>query len=109
MYGTNGKSLGETWNELFIENEGLAKEGKALTDDQLKEKVYESFPNSRGKTTIERVGMIRSDYNAGRGLFKKFGAAGSSEDRPRSNKHTGASGAKKKRRSRKQAKQRAKK
>lgn len=79
MYGRNGKSLGQTWNDLLIENETVQ-----LTDDQLKSKVYEAFPDSHGKTTVERVGMIRSDYNAGRGLFNKFGPAGSSPARPRS-------------------------
>lgn len=69
MKGLNGKSVARNWADLLELNEKLAKRGKALTDDQLKEKMYAQFPSSRGRTTVERVMMVRSDYNAGRGMF----------------------------------------
>lgn len=83
MKGKNGLSLAENWSNFFAENERLAKEGKALTDDQLKAKMYEQFPGKKGKTTIERVSMMRSIYNSGKSVFEKFGAAGTPK-RPKS-------------------------
>lgn len=86
MKGKNGMSLAENWAIVFATNEEAAKSGKALTDDQLKAKMYEQFPNKKGKTTIERVSMLRSIYNSGKSIFAKYGAAGTPK-RPKSHRY----------------------
>lgn len=72
MTGKNGLCVRDTWAKLFEENEQLASRGKALTDDQLAKKMLKTHPRCR---TIARIRMVRSDYNAGRGMFAaKVGA-----------------------------------
>lgn len=84
---TNGNTIGGEWSNLFIENAKLAKDGKALTDSQLRAAMYEAFPDKEhGITTIERVSMQRSCYNNGTAQFKKFGASGT-KNRPASHRY----------------------
>lgn len=85
MFGRNGKTLGDTWSEILIANERRDEDSK-LTDEQLKQEILKHFPAHGSKSTVQRMSMIRSDYNAGRGLFKNHGAAGTRK-RPRSFKY----------------------
>jgi hypothetical protein len=68
------------WRRLLIENESRSK---PLTDDQLIAAMQKLFPEKKNKTTILRCSMIRSIYNKGTSMFKKFGPAGSKTN-PRS-------------------------
>lgn len=58
--GKNGLSLLDTWEKLFIENEGRAKK---MTDAQLVAAMEKEFPDKKGKSTVTRVRMFRSAYN----------------------------------------------
>lgn len=87
MKSKNGKTMGAEWSDRFAENEAAAKNGKALTDEQLKDAMYKAFPEAKkGVTTIERVSMQRSCYNAGTAQFKSFGPAGTPK-RPKSSRY----------------------
>lgn len=67
MKGTKRNlSIIDTWEALFIENEQRVADGKKpWTDDQLREQMAAEFPQSAGKTTLQRARMYRSCYNAG--------------------------------------------
>lgn len=76
MKGKNGKSVLQTWSDLFAENEGRAKAGeKPWTDEQLTQRMEKEFPESAGKSTMTRVRMFRAHYNTGTHSFKKIGSA----------------------------------
>lgn len=89
MKGKKGRTVTDAWEFLLIANEAAAKRGKAMSDDELKAKMYAEFPKPDGRkvSTIERVRMVRMDYNAGRGMFAGRGPAGR-KARPASFKYT---------------------
>lgn len=73
----SGKRVNQAWADLFAENEARVKAGdKPWTDDQLRERMQKAFPDKAEKSTIVRVSMVRSVYNKGTNMFKKFGPAG---------------------------------
>lgn len=82
----DGKSIAECWSEHFIENEKLAKSGKALTDAQLVAKMRAQFVDKKGSQSIERCDIARREYNGGKYKFEKLGPAGK-PGRPISNKY----------------------
>ena len=62
----------ETWDDLLRENEKLGKCKKGdepLTDDELRERMQELFPDKEESTTITRVTMARGCYNKGTNMF----------------------------------------
>lgn len=67
---TSGKTIGEYWEQLFVEN---AK--KKATDAELIKKAEAEFPDSKGKATTNRPRMYRSHYNNGTFTFLKDGSA----------------------------------
>lgn len=71
----DGKSLAECWVNLFIENEKLARKGKALTDAKLIKAMQKMFPEKKEIKSILRVDRQRILYNEGRYKFEKFGKA----------------------------------
>jgi len=67
-------TLAEAWRDLLQKNEALAKSGKKpLTDSQLTREMERIFPDKKGRTTLTRVGTIRSCYNKGVNLFLRYG------------------------------------
>lgn len=82
MRTTSGKSVLQTWEDLFVENE---KRKDKWTDEQLGAEFKARAPESKGNP---RPSMMRSFYNNGTYSFEKLGKA---EDRklPRSNRYDG--------------------
>jgi len=67
------KTVRNTWLTVFEENE---ERSTPLTDEQIVEEMCKEFPHLRSTKYVHRVGMMRSDYNRGSGMFKGMPPAG---------------------------------
>lgn len=68
------QKLNQAWAELFAANEKASK-AERKTDEQLVKEMQRRFPDRKEKSTIVRPNMIRSIYNKGSNMFRKFGPA----------------------------------
>lgn len=68
----SGEGLARTWRMVFRANE---RRKHPCTDEQLRQVMEREFPMKIGRTTIGRVGSMRGHYNAGTGMFERYGSA----------------------------------